>query len=230
MKINKEEKIKEFFNKRIKRVGSDKFTSEIGKNNLAGQAIACFLKNHIDVKRKKILDAGCGEGRFSKYFIDSGANITSMDFSEEYIHLNEKNIPNGKFTVGSVTNIPFPSNTFDYIFTVDVLQHVPNLKKALQEFQRVLKKNGTLIIVDKNKWGLNSKILIPQIIIQKYKELTEWRYSEFKERWFIPEKFKVLIGDYFNDVKYCYILEENKNKLFKKFPKLNFFVAWVAKK
>ncbi|MFA5084583.1 MAG: class I SAM-dependent methyltransferase, partial [Candidatus Paceibacterota bacterium] len=174
---NREKEIKKFFNERIRKFGYDKFPSEIGKGNFAGQAILQFLKSSIDAKNRKILDAGCGEGRFSRYFIESGANIVSMDFSEEYINLDKKNIKGGKFVVGSVTSIPFPDSSFDYVFTVDVLQHVPELKKALSEFRRVLKKGGTLIIVDKNKWGLNPRFMIPQIFIQKYRELTQWRYS-----------------------------------------------------
>jgi ubiquinone/menaquinone biosynthesis C-methylase UbiE len=230
MASKKEEKIKTFFNERIKSRGDGEFTPEVGKTNFAGHAILDFLKNHIETKNKRILDAGCGEGRFSKYFIDMHADIVSMDFSEEYIRVNKKNMPKGKFIVGSVTKIPFPDDTFDYIFSVDVLQHVPELRASIQEFYRVLKKGGTLIIIDKNKTGLNPKILVPQILIQKYKELTELRYSEFKERWFIPEKFKRLIAQYFNDVKYTYLLEKNKNRIFKTFPKLNLFVAWIAKK
>lgn len=229
-KAGKEQRIKVFFNERIKDQGDEEFVPEIGKTNFAGQAILEFLKDHIETKNKKILDAGCGEGRFSKYFIDTRADITSMDFSEEYIRVDKKNMPKGKFVVGSVTDIPFPNNSFDYIFSVDVLQHVPELRKSIQEFHRVLKKGGTLFIIDKNKKGLNPKLLIPQIWIQKYKELTEHRYSEFKERWFLPEKFKEFIAQDFDEVKYTYLTEKNKSKIFIRHPKLNLFVVWVARK
>lgn len=224
-----EDKIRYFFNKRIKIQGEDNFSSEIGSKNDSGIMILNFLKKEINIQ-KRILDGGCGEGRFSKYFIEVGANITSMDFSEEYVKLAKKKLKRGKFVVGSVTKMPFPDESFDYIFSVDVLQHVPDLKKAILEFHRVLKKNGKLIIIDKNKFGLHKKYMIPKILIQKYREATEWRYSGFKERWFRPKRFNKLIGGVFRDAKYEYLMENKKNRIFKLFPKLSLYVAWTAKK
>jgi ubiquinone/menaquinone biosynthesis C-methylase UbiE len=229
MENNKEKDIKNFFNKRIQIQGDSNFSPEIGDKNDSGFMILDFLKKRINQK-KKILDAGCGEGRFSRYFIENKANITSMDFSEEYIRLAKKNLKKGRFVIGSVTNLPFKDNSFDFIFSVDVLQHVPDLEKAIKEFFRVLRKGGALIIVDKNKFGLHKKYLIPGRLIQKYKELTGWRYSSFKERWFNPKEFKEKLSRIFKEVEYEYLIENNKNQIFKIFPKLNLFVAWTAKK
>lgn len=223
---NQEKKIKYFFNKRIRLQGEKNFSPDIG-NNKAGLMILEFLKKNVDLKGK-ILDAGCGEGRFSKYFIEKQANITSMDFSEEYISLARKKIGKGKFVVGSVTSLPFKDNSFDVIFSIDVLQHVPNLKDAISEFKRVLKKGGKLIIVDKNKFGLHGKYFIPKLIVQKYREFTEWRYSGFKEQWFIPKRLAKLIESVFGNVRYAYLRETGKNKIFKLFPELNLYVAWIA--
>jgi len=224
--MSKEEKIKKFFNERIKLRGEKTFKAEIDKNNLSGQKILDYLKKNIG--NGVILDAGCGEGRFSKYFIEKGAKIKSMDFSKEYVKIAKKNIGKGDFILGSVTNIPFKDESFDYIFSVDVLQHVPKTDKAIQEFYRVLKKNGELIIIDKNKFGLNSKYFVPQKIIQKYKEATEWRYEEFKEKWFNPRKLKRKLEKVFPKATYEYLIEEEKTKIFKIIPALNLFVAWKA--
>jgi len=228
--MNKEEKIKEFYDKRIKSFGDEKFSANISKENVSGQIILKFLKENVKNKKKKILDAGCGEGRFLKYFVDNKYNITGMDLSKEYIRLAKKNVGKGKFVVGSVTNIPFKDNSFDYIFSVDVFQHVPDLNKAIKETQRVLKKGGTLIIIDKNKYGLNKKYLIPQKLIKNIKDLGGWTYSGFKEQWFSPKKLKEKIKKQFKEVKYTYLIEKNKPSLFRSFPKLNLFVAWIAKK
>ncbi len=225
----KEKRLQDFFNKRIKVQGDENFVPEIGEKNDSGWMILNFLKSHIRNKGK-ILDAGCGEGRFARYFIEKGFNLIGMDFSEEYVRLAKKKIGKGKFVVGSVTNIPFKDNSFDYIFTVDVLQHVPDLRQALSELYRVLKKEGVLIVVDKNKFGLHRRYLVPHRLIQKYRELTQWRYKGFKERWFNPEKFTKTLLTQFKEVKQVYLIEKNKSRLFYLFPKLNFFSAWVAKK
>ena len=228
--MNKEEKIKDFYNKRIKKLGDEKFLAEITEENISGGMILSFLKENIKDKKKKILDAGCGEGRFSRYFIENGYDITGMDFSEEYVRVAKKNLKKGKFVVGSVTRIPFKDNSFDYIFSVDVFQHIPDLEKALAETYRVLKKEGSLIIIDKNKYGLNKKYLIPQKLIKNIRDLRTWKYSGYKEKWFSPKKLRKILNKLFRNVKYKYLIEKNKKKIFYSLPQLNLFVAWIAKK
>lgn len=226
--MNKTEaQTKKFFNERIINNGWDKFSSDIG-DNPAGKMIFKYLATHMDIE-KRILDAGCGEGRFTKPFIMEGVDIVGMDFAEEYVKMDRAKLK-GVFVVGSVTNIPFKEEHFDYVFCVDVLQHVLNLDKALSEFHRVLKKGGTLFIIDKNKYGLHRKYLIPERLIQKYKELTQKRYRGFKERWFKPEELKKKLSNIFQSTYYEYLIEENKAKIFHKIPQLNLFVVWSAKK
>lgn len=230
MEIKKEEKIREFFNKRIQRQGRSSFVSEISKKNISGQAIDVFLRKKIPLTGTKILDAGCGEGRFSRQFIENGANITSMDFSEEYIKICKENFSRGKFIIGSVTSLPFKENTFDYIFTVDVLQHVPDIEKAISEFYRVLKKGGKLFIIDKNRRGINNKYFLPERLLFRIKNIFRKTYKSFRERWFAPEKLKTMIGKKFRYVKYQYLIEKNKSLIFHKIKKMNLLVGWEARK
>ncbi|HOW36925.1 MAG TPA: class I SAM-dependent methyltransferase, partial [Candidatus Pacearchaeota archaeon] len=110
----KEKKVQDFFNKRIKVQGDDNFTPEIGSKNESGWMILNFLKSQIG-KKGKILDAGCGVGRFARYFIENGFNLIGMDFSKEDVRLAKQKIGKGTFVVGSVTEIPFKDNSFDYI-------------------------------------------------------------------------------------------------------------------
>jgi len=232
MKVEK--KIRNFFDQRIKRKGQFKFKPEIEKEDISGQTILRFLKKNIKTKKSAlILDAGCGEGRFIRYLVGKG-RIIGMDFSKEYIKIARKYIKGAKFVVGSVTKIPFPANKFDYIFLVDVLQHVPELEKSIKELHRVLKPKGTLIIIDKNRFSLHRKYLIPKMMIKRVKDkLSKYDYSKtgsFKERWFFPLGFKKYLKEQFKEVNYIYIIEPNKNKIFKLFPNLNLFVVWIAKK
>jgi ubiquinone/menaquinone biosynthesis C-methylase UbiE len=225
----REERIKKFFNERIIRNGQESFSNKINLRNDSEIMILNFLKKQIDPK-KKVLDMGCGEGRFSRYFIEKGTRIYSIDFSEEYIKICKNTLKNGRFKVGSITNIPFKNDNFDYIFCVDVLQHVPKLEKAIHELKRVLKKDGIIIIIDKNKFGLHKRYLIPEIFIQKYKELTETRYNGFKEQWFNPKRFNTLLKTEFKNSEYDYLIEKNKSIIFKIIPQLNWFVSWKARK
>ena len=225
-----EEKIKEFYNKRIKILGEKEFDSNINEKDVSGKMIFEFLKDKIKGKNKRILDAGCGDCRFSRYFIENGYKIICMDFAEENLRIAKKNIGKGNFVVGSVMKIPFEDKYFDFIFTVDVFQHVQDLKKAIREFHRVLKKDGILIIIDKNKLGIHSKYFIPQKLIKFHKDKTRLKYSGFKERWFYPNEIKRLTNNLFSQSEHRYLIEKNKSKIFHLFPQLNLFMAWVAKK
>ncbi len=53
-----------------------------------------------------------------------------------------------KFQVGSYMDLPFPSEYFDGVFTLETLVHAPDYNKALKEFYRILKKGGKLVLFE----------------------------------------------------------------------------------
>ncbi len=101
--------------------------------------IKFYLKNDYTV-----LDAGCGNG-----FIMDNLNentVTGIDFCFEMLQRGT-----GKgFLCADAENIPFSKNTFDVVYSADLLEHVPNPSRMVSESSRVLKKNGKLIIITPN--------------------------------------------------------------------------------
>ena len=66
------------------------------------------------------------------------------------IILRGRSTPSGSSNIkqikyGSVTTIPFPDNMFNLLVSGDVLEHVKDDDKAVQEFRRVLKQDGTCV-------------------------------------------------------------------------------------
>lgn len=103
-----------------------------------------------DWNDKKILDAGCGIGFFSRYFEEPGAKVIGIDFSNNMVNVAKENAPNSNFIVGGLTQLPFDNEVFDFIFTSNVLIHIVDDKewgKALSELKRCLKKNGEIIFI-----------------------------------------------------------------------------------
>jgi ubiquinone/menaquinone biosynthesis C-methylase UbiE len=60
--------------------------------------------------------------------------------------LKKRYAKNKSFIYGSITRIPFPNESFDGVTCFDVLEHISDSTKAMQEFHRVLKREGKLII------------------------------------------------------------------------------------
>lgn len=99
---------------------------------------------------KKFLDIGCGPGtinnlgyyeRFKKEF-----KIYGIDFLKKNISLIKKRFPQGYFSVANAEKIPFPKQTFDYVMSRHVLEHVTDLNIVVSEMSRISKKGGTLLI------------------------------------------------------------------------------------
>jgi ubiquinone/menaquinone biosynthesis C-methylase UbiE len=100
-------------------------------------------------KEDTILDVGCGDGFYSYLLSQLGNfNLTGIDSDPGALKNAKDQVGNKrlKLVVGDVLKMPFKANTFNKIVCSEVLEHLPDDKKGLQEIYRVMKKNGTLCI------------------------------------------------------------------------------------
>jgi len=93
------------------------------------------------------LECGSGRGDFSNYFAATRKyKITCLDISLPSLHLARVNFleegNSGNFVQGSVTNLPFASNTFDVVFCVVLLELFKDVQSVVNEMVRVLKPGG----------------------------------------------------------------------------------------
>lgn len=110
--------------------------------------------NVIDPKNLIILDIGCGPAIMFSLLPDS-AFCVGIDISKDQIKFAKKST-NRYFVVGNSKNLPFTDNTFDYITLIEVLEHLDKDKtvEILSEINRLLKKDGSLIITTPNYHSL----------------------------------------------------------------------------
>ncbi len=105
-----------------------------------------FCQHLIDLykipKGSKILDIGCGDGSFSEAFEKLGMTVTGIDISEAS---NGKII--SKVIKHDLTNKPYPifSDTFDYVFSKSVVEHLREPNILIDEAYRVLKSGGVFL-------------------------------------------------------------------------------------
>lgn len=108
-----------------------------------------LIKN---VKNKKVLDFGCGSGRFSKIMAESGANVIGSDISKSQIELaNKINAhKNIIYKIGGDSILDeFEDNSFDLVLMSMVFPSLDGTKEAeriISGVKRTLKKDGRLII------------------------------------------------------------------------------------
>jgi len=95
-----------------------------------------------DLSINTILDAGCGEGFTMNKLVNLkiGKKIEGVEYSEDSIRYGKKLFPKLMIKQGSVYDLPYKNNSFDLIICTEVLEHLEEPSKALQEMLRVTKK------------------------------------------------------------------------------------------
>ena len=100
----------------------------------------------------RVLDAGCGRGETALAIARTGAEVAGIDYSEAAVELTKEMLaeiqPDADIRSGSVTDLPWPDDSFDRIQFSDVIEHLdpPQTVPALAEFRRVLKPGGFLLV------------------------------------------------------------------------------------
>jgi len=94
--------------------------------------------------RVNILDVGCGTGHILKKLDQYGAAI-GIDSSKIAVTCSENRGCRDVRLTGE-DRIPFPDSNFDFLFSLDVIEHINNDLMALNEYRRVLKPGGVLFL------------------------------------------------------------------------------------
>ena len=105
----------------------------------------------------KVLDAGCGTGRhICEAFRRADITAVGLDLSEEDLRkaggtlwvMSQENGCRGAVMAikSDVTRLPFPDGAFDVVICSEVLEHIPDNRKAVSELMRVLRPGGDLVV------------------------------------------------------------------------------------
>jgi ubiquinone/menaquinone biosynthesis C-methylase UbiE len=112
----------------------------------AQQLIASLIPPDL-IQGRDVLDAGCGAGDYSAAFAAMGAHhINGFDVSVGSLHLARAQTPSNRFIQASLSELPYPANAFDAIWSWGVLHYVPNSQSAMHEIVRVLRPGGIAVI------------------------------------------------------------------------------------
>lgn len=135
-------------------------------------------------EKNRVLDFGCGNGRFYEMIKDLNVDYYGVDISERLLEIAKQKVSGGHFyLIGEDLNLPFADDYFDVVISIATLHHIPSSflrKKILGDFFRTLKRGGYLLLTvwdfyrGKNKRYLFLNLLrqIKNILFFKKRDLS----------------------------------------------------------
>lgn len=111
--------------------------------------IRCLKKHKIDFANKRVLEVGCGTGRFTKIIIPDCEEITCIDPDESALEILRSSIKNEKIQIicGTLESFCFKSGYYDYVVFPWSFYLIHNKIEVLGLAKRYLKSGGSIIII-----------------------------------------------------------------------------------
>ena len=167
--------------------------------------VQLILEYFGDLNGKRVLDAGCGKGRFARVLAERypRASVVGLDLAEAML----RHVPVGVGAcAGSMTALPFASAIFDCAYATESLEHAVDIDAAVAELCRVVRPGGRIVIIDKNskQWG---RLKTP-----------EW------EKWFGRKELEKLLA------KHCAKVSSREISYWEDVAPDGLFLAWLAER
>jgi len=169
-----------------------------------------------DVDNQRVLDVGCGTGRYCELLAKRGAKVVGIDPSQKMLECAKAKITlkcKFELRLGKIEDSEFPDNHFDLVVSALTLGHVSDLEPVISKLSRVLRNRGRLIVSDMHPYWFVSGF--------DYVEFSDRNGQEYR----IPEYAHLLEEYWILFRKYRFNLEDLKeprinDRLLQRFPNL----------
>ena len=167
--------------------------------------VQLILEYFGDLNGKRVLDVGCGKGRFARVLAERypQASIVGFDLAEAML----RHVPPGvSACAGSMTALPFPTGAFDCVYATESLEHAVQIDAAVAEMCRVTRPGGRIVIIDKNSQQ-RGRLKTP-----------EW------EKWFGRKELENLLA------RHCAKVSSRPISYWEDIAPDGLFLAWLAER
>lgn len=166
---------------------SDNLRKYKSRNPLKRILLSKFIDKLLDVYSENIgaelLEVGCGEGMLLKEFSQRWPDVklTGLDISPTAIHAARIMAPKASLLEGSAFDLPFGIKSFDTVLCVEVLEHLSDPAKAMQEIARVASHRIILSVPHEPWFRLGNLVALshPLTLGNPPDHCNHWRVGSF---------------------------------------------------
>lgn len=141
------------------------------------QIISLVLKRIGEMNYSAVLNVGCGRGELLESLLmeHPDARTCGIDLSERKILIAAQRLgESAELTVGDAETLPYPDGSFDLVICGNSIRRCPNPTRAINQFYRVLKAGGILILCGSGR--ISAKRLLAGAV-SRYGGVTVRRYT-----------------------------------------------------
>ncbi len=166
-----------------------------------------LMKDVLDERGvgRRGLDIGCGQGAYVGRMRELGFDVHGIDMSAGQVRLAARNVGAELVQVGSALDIPAPDASFDFLYVINVLHHLPSVeeqRRAFRELLRVLKPGGLVFVHEINTRNILFRFYMSYV----FPSLN--CIDEGVERWLLPHELGAYTDAAVVDVRYFTFLPD----------------------
>lgn len=106
----------------------------------------------VGLKDKHVADLGCGKGDYVRGLLEHTPYVVGVEFFKAAVEEYRQAYPGDhRVEVGDIQHLRYPDESFDVVLLNEVLEHVPDDRRALREARRVLRPDGHLVVFSPNR-------------------------------------------------------------------------------
>lgn len=134
----------------------DKLIQDWARKEESAQGVVQDFRKRVGaVEDKAILDVGFGNGTYVAAFASNGARVSGVEVNDTLLEMANRYIEekgtHATLSVYDGVHLPYPSDHFDYAYSLSVLEHMSEPQKVLTEVARVLKSGGCMYLAFPNR-------------------------------------------------------------------------------
>jgi len=150
-----------------------------------GKFVRSIISKVCEYQKLKILDIGSGEGGTSQVLSEVN-NVTSFDMNKIRLQRQQNSFSNFNLLCGSSSSLPFKNNSLDLIILQDVLEHLNNREKLINNIYNLLNDKGMIYLSTPNKFSVINVIAdphwgVPLVSLLKRESISKYFLRYFRK-------------------------------------------------